>query len=116
MMDRAEALLAQSFRQKTGPGELAIPTIRGVDGSLIHMLDHKTDLGQVWEMEFNPAGLVESKVLRSPDRSVQIALNGPSARRTQSNRVIEEYFGAGVQHLAFEATDIFAAADQRDLL
>lgn len=158
-MDRAEALLAQAFRQKTGPGELAIPAIRGVGGSLIHMLDRKTDLGRVWELEFepaepaahgaltrvdhiaqsvffeelptwrlfyasifdferspavdvaDPAGLVESEVLRSPDRSVQIALNGSSARRTQSNRFIEEYFGAGVQHLAFEARDIFAAAE-----
>jgi 4-hydroxyphenylpyruvate dioxygenase len=34
-MDRAEALLAQSCRQKVGPGELAIPVIRGVGGSLI---------------------------------------------------------------------------------
>jgi 4-hydroxyphenylpyruvate dioxygenase len=158
-MDRAEALLAQVFRQKTGPGELAVPAIRGVGGSLIHLVDRKTDLGRVWEVEFervepqapgaltriyhiaqsvffeepptwrlfyssifdlerspavdvaNPAGLVESEALRSPDRSVQIALNGSSARRTQSNRLIEEYFGAGVQHLAFEAADIFAVAE-----
>ncbi len=161
-MDRAEALLATSFRQPVGPGELEIPAIRGVGGSLIYFLDHTTELGRVWEVEFDPengdpapsagltridhvaqsipfeelpswrlyyasvlgfdrtpqvdvadpAGLVESQVLFSPNRAVQIALNSSQARQTQSNRFINEFFGAGVQHIAFAADDIFAAVER----
>jgi 4-hydroxyphenylpyruvate dioxygenase len=159
-MDRAEALLAQSFRQPVGPGELEIPAIRGVGGSLIYFLDRGAELGRVWEVEFvpaedraipagltridhiaqtipfeelpswrlfylsifgfgktpqvdvaDPAGLVESQVVHSPDRSVQIALNSSQARLTQSGRFISEFFGAGVQHIAFAAADIFAAVE-----
>jgi 4-hydroxyphenylpyruvate dioxygenase len=156
-MDRAEALLATTFRQPVGAGELEIPAIRGVGGSLIYFLDHTTELGKVWEVEFDtetdavppagltridhiaqsipfeelpswrlfyasilgfdrtpqvdvadPAGLVESQVLFSPDRSVQVALNSSQARQTQSSRFINEFFGAGVQHIAFATDDIFA--------
>ncbi|MDX1420420.1 MAG: VOC family protein [Rubricoccaceae bacterium] len=160
-LERAEALLAQSFRQPVGPGELEIPAIRGVGGALIYFLDRGTELGRVWEIEFkpvsdeaapagltcidhiaqtmpfeelpswrlfylailgftkmaqvevtDPAGLVESQVVHAPDRSVQIVLNGSQARLTQSGRFISEFFGAGVQHIAFAADDIFAAVER----
>jgi len=160
-MDRAEAFLATAFRQPVGPGELEIPAIRGVGGSLIYFLDHGVELGKVWEVEFDPladkprsaglnridhiaqtipfeelpswrlfylsifdfdktpqvdvadpAGLVESEVMQSPGRTVQIALNSSQARQTQSSRFINEFFGAGVQHIAFATDDIFAAAEQ----
>lgn len=52
---RATALGAQTFAQKTGPGELEIPAVRGVGGSVLHFLDHKTELGGVWDVEFTPA-------------------------------------------------------------
>jgi 4-hydroxyphenylpyruvate dioxygenase len=158
-MNRAEALLAAAFRQAVGPGELEIPAVRGVGGTLLYFLDGGETLGKVWEVEFratdepagagtgltridhiaqsvtydempswrlfyraildlekaplvdvvDPAGLVESEVLHTADRAVQIVLNASQARRTQSNRFIAEYFGSGVQHIAFEAADIFAA-------
>jgi len=59
----------------------------------------------------DPAGVVESQVLQSADASVRVALNASQARHTQSNRFISEYFGAGVQHIAFATTDIFATAE-----
>jgi len=49
---RAETLAAQTFSQETGPGELKIPAIRGVGGSVLHFLDRKTELADVWDMEF----------------------------------------------------------------
>jgi len=158
---RAEALLAPVHHGAVGPGELAIPSIRGVGGALLYFLDHATDLGRVWDVEFepvedettvdaglasvdhiaqsipfeelptwrlfyrsifnleptpqvdvvDPAGLVESQVLQTADRSVRFTLNASQSRQTQSGRFIDELFGAGVQHVAFASTDIFATVE-----
>jgi len=51
---RAKALAAQPFEQPHGPGELAIPAIRGVGGGVIYFLDDKSELGRVWDIEFEP--------------------------------------------------------------
>jgi 4-hydroxyphenylpyruvate dioxygenase len=51
---RARALGAEPFEQRRGPGELAIPAIRGVGGGLLYFLDEKSDLANVWEIEFEP--------------------------------------------------------------
>ncbi len=159
---RAEALLAPVHHGAVGPGELAIPSIRGVGGALLYFLDHATDLGRVWDVEFepiedettvdallasvdhiaqsipfeelptwrlfyraifdleptpqvdvvDPAGLVESQVLQTADRSVRFTLNASQSRQTQSGRFIDELFGAGVQHVAFASTDIFATVER----
>lgn len=53
-VQRARALDAEIFDQPVGPGELAIPAIRGVGGGLIYFLDSRTDLGKVWDIEFRP--------------------------------------------------------------
>jgi 4-hydroxyphenylpyruvate dioxygenase len=50
--DRARLLLDQPFRQTVGPGELEIPAVRGVGGSLVYLLDTKSELGRVWDIEF----------------------------------------------------------------
>ncbi len=54
--ERATLLLDQPFHQAVGPGELDIPSVRGVGGSLIYFLDKASDLGRVWEIEFEPTG------------------------------------------------------------
>jgi len=158
-MDRAERLLAQSFRQAVGPGELEIPAIRGVGGSLIYFTEPKGDLGRVWEIEFapvpasaaadagltridhiaqslsheemlswvlaytalfdleklpqldiaDPGGLVRSQVVQTPGGEVRIALNSSESPKTLSARFLQELFGAGVQHIAFQSDDIFAS-------
>jgi 4-hydroxyphenylpyruvate dioxygenase len=53
-LDRAQLLLDTPFRQAVGPGELEIPAVRGLGGSLIYFIDPKTDLGRVWDIEFHP--------------------------------------------------------------
>ena len=53
VMDRANALGADPFRQPAGPGELDIPAIRGLSGSVLHFIDTGSDLQNVWEIEFN---------------------------------------------------------------
>ncbi|MBF9034355.1 TIM barrel protein [Rhodobacterales bacterium HKCCE2091] len=51
---RAVALGSESFDQPRGPGELDIPAIRGLGGSVLHLLDD--GLRDVWQVEFAGAG------------------------------------------------------------
>jgi 4-hydroxyphenylpyruvate dioxygenase len=53
---RARALGAEIFEQRPGPGELAIPAIRGIGGGVIYFIDGKTELARVWQIEFDPVG------------------------------------------------------------
>ncbi len=154
-MTRAEALKARTFYQPVGPGELEIPAIRGVGGSLLYFLDAS---GKNWDTDFealrsnaatdrlnavdhisqsmpydemlswllfytgildlrrlpqmeiaDPAGLVQSQALINGTQALRVILNGSSATRTLSARFINEFFGSGVQHIAFSCADIFAA-------
>jgi 4-hydroxyphenylpyruvate dioxygenase len=51
---RAKTFGANDFSQQRGPGELPIPAVRGVGGSVLHFLDRKTELSTVWSTEFRP--------------------------------------------------------------
>jgi len=158
-MARARALKIAPFEQPVGPGEMEIPAIRGVGGSLVYFTEPKGSLAHIWETDFNPeaptssapalldsvdhisqsmdyeemlswllfytslfalervpqlaiadpAGLVESRPIVSPDGALRFVLNGSQATRTLSSRFVSEHFGSGVQHIAFAAPDIFAA-------
>jgi 4-hydroxyphenylpyruvate dioxygenase len=58
-MDRAAALLAPAYRQTVGTGELSIPAIRGVGGTLLHFIDRRSDLARLWEIDF--AGIEDDR-------------------------------------------------------
>lgn len=61
--DRATLLLDQPFHQPVGPGELRIPAVRGVGGSLLYFLDADSELARVWDIEFrDPGGTRPSEV------------------------------------------------------
>ena len=49
---RALALLAEGHAPDHGAGELDIPAIRGVGGSMIRLLDETSDLGRIWQVDF----------------------------------------------------------------
>lgn len=51
---RARALGATLFHQPVAPGELDIPAIRSVGGSVMHFLDAHSGLSDVWSVEFRP--------------------------------------------------------------
>jgi 4-hydroxyphenylpyruvate dioxygenase len=53
-IERAVKLLDQPFRQPVGPGELDIPAVRGLGGSLLYFVDGKTELGRLWDVDFEP--------------------------------------------------------------
>ncbi len=157
-MARAEALKARTFYQPVGPGELEIPAIHGVGGSLLYFLDTE---GQNWDTDFeaigsdaaadrlravdhvsqsmpydemlswllfytgildlqrlpqmeiaDPLGLVQSQAIINTDQSLRLVLNGSAATRTLSARFISEFFGSGVQHIAFSCDDIFATVSE----
>jgi 3-dehydroshikimate dehydratase len=153
MMSRAEAIQAATFRQPVGPGELTIPAIRGVGGSLLYFLapgssnwdvdflavesgpdsnilggvDHISQSMRFeemlsWEQFYtalldiqrspqleipDPLGLVKSQVLQTRDGALRLVLNASTASQTMSSRFLSEFFGAGVQHIAFICDDIF---------
>jgi 4-hydroxyphenylpyruvate dioxygenase len=55
-LDRAQRLLDAPIRQAVGPGELEIPAVRGLGGSLAYFTDPKSELARVWDIEFAPVG------------------------------------------------------------
>ena len=58
----------------------------------------------------DPGGIVRSQVVETADGTLRIALNASQSPRTQSSRFLNEYFGSGVQHIAFATDDIVATA------
>jgi 4-hydroxyphenylpyruvate dioxygenase len=57
---RAKSLGTQDFTQSVGLGELKIPAVRGVGGSVIHFIDERSDLHRVWDIEFEPASIAQA--------------------------------------------------------
>jgi 4-hydroxyphenylpyruvate dioxygenase len=54
--ERAQKLYDQPFRQAVLPGELEIPALRGLGGSLLYLVDSKSDLGRLWDIDFASIG------------------------------------------------------------
>lgn len=51
---RAQHLGVDPFTQPTGHGELDIPAIQGLGGSVLHFIDDASGLSDVWTLEFTP--------------------------------------------------------------
>ncbi len=62
-VERARAMDAEVFDQAVGPGELQIPAIRRAGGSVMHFLDEKSGLAEVWDIEFARTANVEGEAL-----------------------------------------------------
>jgi 4-hydroxyphenylpyruvate dioxygenase len=54
----------------------------------------------------DPAGLVRSQVVESPDGRLRLTLNGAESRKTLAGHFVAESFGSSVQHIAFACDDI----------
>ena len=69
------------------------------------------DVQKTPQVDINdPGGVVRSQVVETADGTLRIALNASQSPRTQSSRFLNEYFGSGVQHIAFATQDILATA------
>ena len=157
-LDRAQMLRDMPFRQPVGPGELEIPAVRGLGGSLLYFVD-PGELGRLWDVDFtvakepadsqgaglsvidhisqsmhyeemlswllfygslfdvtktpqldviDPGGIVRSQVIQTADGALRIAMNASQSQQTLSSRFLSDYFGSGVQHIAFATDDIVA--------
>lgn len=158
--ERAKALLDVPHAGAIGPGELDIPAVRGLGGSLLYFLDKASALGRWSEVDFvatgesgtaagllcvdhisqsmqyeemltwllfysslfdttktpsqaviDPGGVVQSQVIESGldggvGHGLRLILNGSQSHRTLSARFITDFFGSGVQHIAFATHDI----------
>jgi 4-hydroxyphenylpyruvate dioxygenase len=51
-IERALHYKAQTFRGRVGPNELVIPAIRGLDGSLIYLVDRADAAGTIYDVDF----------------------------------------------------------------
>ncbi len=60
---------------------------------------------QLWELP-DPYGLIRSRAMVSPERSIRLPLNISESRETETGRFISAYVGAGVQHIALGTDDI----------
>ena len=60
----------------------------------------------------DPGGIVRSQVIETLDGALRITMNASQSQRTQSSRFLNEYFGSGVQHIAFNTDDIVATAQK----
>ena len=159
---RARLHLAQPFHQPVGPGELEIPAVRGLEGSLFYLVGRHGARGSIWEIDFDldsspgaadagltridhmvqvahfgwlaswvlfyrslfgfeaapeleiadPNGLIQSQVVESPDGRTRIALNVSQSHGTAAGRFLSEFFGGGVQQIAFSTEDIVATAER----
>jgi len=117
-----EAMWAHEFPHGLGPAEDE-PKLTGIDHvaqtmqfeeflSWLLFYVSLFDFRKTPQVEIaDPMGLVQSQAVESLDQKVRFTLNGSLARQSLSSRFIENYMGAGVQHIAFACTDIFAAAD-----
>jgi 4-hydroxyphenylpyruvate dioxygenase len=60
----------------------------------------------------DPGGIVRSQVIQTADGALRIALNASQSQQTLSSRFLSNYFGSGVQHVAFATDDILATVKQ----
>jgi 4-hydroxyphenylpyruvate dioxygenase len=160
--ERAVTLLDQPFRQPVGPGELDIPAVRGVGGSLLYFVDGKTELGRLWDVDFeqvetsgledagltrfdhlsqsmeyeemltwllfytslldlrkapvqdiiDPGGIVHSQAVEDEGGAVRLVLNASQSRHTLASRFLHDFFGSGVQQIAFATQDILRTVEK----
>jgi 4-hydroxyphenylpyruvate dioxygenase len=53
-IERAVRYKAQTFRGRVGPNELVIPAVRGLEGSLIYLVDRFGEGGTIYDVDFVP--------------------------------------------------------------
>jgi 4-hydroxyphenylpyruvate dioxygenase len=153
-VDRAEARLYGTWRERIGQGERPIQAVRAPDGTLVYLVQPDGSGHSIWEDDFHlfpeleesgltsidhvaqalpfgrmdsfilfyrgvfgfmleslwelpdPYGLIQSRAIVSPDRTVRLPLNFSESRKTATGRFVSAGAGAGVHHIAFASDGI----------
>lgn len=71
VIERAWALGTEPFAQPLGPGELDIPAVRGLSGSVLHFIDDSAGLEKVWTQEFGVTAMPTGAGLTEIDHLAQ---------------------------------------------
>jgi len=94
VIQRAVAHGAHPYEERIGPGEIRIPAIRGVYGSLIYLVDFFGQRGSVFDVEFRP---LPSSPSRARDAGLKridhVSLSVLSGRSQQWVDFYRELFG-----------------------
>ena len=79
------------------------------------MLFYRAVLGlepaRSWDL-LDPYGVVHSRAMANPDRSLRFPLSFSEGAKTSVARALTTFMGAGVNQIAFATDDIYAAVDQ----
>lgn len=54
--ERAVSLGAEPYESQVGPGELRIPAVKGIGGSLLYFVDRYGEKGSIWDVDFDWLG------------------------------------------------------------
>lgn len=54
--ERAVSLGAEPYESRVGPGELRIPAVKGIGGSLLYFVDRYGEKGSIWDVDFDWLG------------------------------------------------------------
>ncbi|NKJ01236.1 sugar phosphate isomerase/epimerase and 4-hydroxyphenylpyruvate domain-containing protein [Novosphingobium sp. SG707] len=112
---------AQEFPGSTAPGTTGLTRVDHIAQTMqyeemLSWLLYYTalfDFAKTPQLEISdPMGIVYSQAVESRNaaKPVRFTLNGSMAANALSTRFLHNYFGAGVQHIAFVCDDIFAVA------
>jgi len=71
VVERAKRLGVEPFAQPLSPGQLEIPAIRGLSGSVLHFIDQQSGLDRVWQIEFGATGQPKGAGLKRVDHIAQ---------------------------------------------
>ncbi len=71
VIQRAMALGDQPFGQPLGPGEVDVPAIRGLAGSVLHVVDDSAGMTSLWQTEFGAEDTASSLGLTRIDHMAQ---------------------------------------------
>ncbi|GAB7552473.1 TIM barrel protein [Novosphingobium resinovorum] len=118
----AEALWAREFEPVENTEVSGDAGVRGIDhlAAVVHN-DEFLSWQLYWRALFglegrdaqdviDPAGLVHSQALQSPDGAFRLTLNASDARETLSSRFLAQGLGGGFQHVALTSEDMVATA------
>lgn len=94
VVQRAVAHGAHTYEERIGPGEIRIPAIRGVYGSLIYLVDFFGKRGSVFDVEFRPPARTSRRQRDAGLKRIDhVSLSVLSGRTQQWVDFYKELFG-----------------------